>query len=318
MSDLLLPLSLYLFLSLLFFISIDAQSSNSVYPNCPSYNCGNINISYPFWRIGSETSTQFCGYPGFGINCSNNGDQRDIPIINLEYESYYIQNITYGTRSIILQDYDVFTAVHCPRMNHNITIKSLPFIFSDQNVNLSIHFNCNGVPHFAHEIPCLSSRTNKSCVNSVHSEPADFNWDAYSCDDNVIVTTVLDVFRSINELGIEFIRALRGGFELRWWEIEDCEMCENSDGRCGYNNDTREFMCFCSGGTTKTGQCKNGTCKLNPTFNPVLGIITKFGKIRILNRKVFGFAKSESQTKGAIGCEKISSFSKKIKEKLKF
>nr|KAJ0193866.1 hypothetical protein LSAT_V11C800446480 [Lactuca sativa] len=271
MSNLLLSLSLSLLLSLFFFISIDAQSSNSIYPNCPSYNCGNINISYPFWRIGSETSTQFCGYPGFGINCSSNGDQRDIPIIKLEYDSYYIQNITYGSRSIVLQDYDVFTAVDCPRVNHNISIENLHLNFSDQNVNLSIHFNCNGVPHFAHEIPCLSSRTNKSCVNSVHSEPPDFNWDEYSCDDDVIVTTVLDVFRSINELGIVFIRALRGGFELRWWEIDDCEMCENSDGRCGYNNGTKEFMCFCSNGTTTKGDCKgtftNATrFKLNLTF----------------------------------------------------
>ncbi|CAI9299794.1 unnamed protein product [Lactuca saligna] len=215
----------------------------------------------------SKTSYTISSHVHFGLDLNEDDaleleevirsmGQQDIPIINLEYESYYIQNITYGTRSIILQDYDVFTAVHCPRMNHNITIKSLPFIFSDQNVNLSIHFNCNRVPHFAHEILCLSSRTNKSCVNSVHSEPADFNWDAYSCDDDVSVTTVLDVFRSINELGIEFIRALRGGFELQWWEIEDCEMCENSDGRCGYNNDTREFMCFCSSGTSTKGDCK--------------------------------------------------------------
>ncbi|CAH1439388.1 unnamed protein product [Lactuca virosa] len=278
MSDLLLSLSISLFLSPLFFISIDAQSSNSTYPNCPSYNCGNINISYPFWRIGSETSTQFCGYPGFGINCSNDGDQRDIPTINLGNDSYYIQNIIYGRRSIVLIDYDVFTAVgpalDCPRVDHNISIESLPFNISDQNVNISIHFNCNGVPPFSHEIPCLSSRTNKSCVNSVHSEPANFNWDEYSCDDDVIVTTVLDVFPSTNGVGIEFSKALRGGFELRWWEIEDCEMCENSDGRCGYNNDTREFMCFCSSGTTTKGDCK-GTFtkttrfKLNPTFTSV-------------------------------------------------
>ncbi|KAL4573390.1 hypothetical protein LXL04_020193 [Taraxacum kok-saghyz] len=260
--------SLYLLTFPFFFIiSVAAQSSDSSYPNCLSYRCGNINISYPFWRIGSETTTQLCGYPGFGINCSYNGE-RSFPSITLGNDSYSIPNIIYERESIVLIDDDVSNAVSimdCPRVRHNITIGTLPFVFVNQNVNLSFHFNCTGVPDFASEIPCLSSPTNKSCVSRVDLEPQNFNWEEFSCDEEV-VTMALDVFGSESRLGTEFIGALRAGFELSWWRTEDCEKCEESRGLCGYNKNTTEFMCFCSDGTATLEHC-NGTFNKAPVFN---------------------------------------------------
>ncbi|KAL4573380.1 hypothetical protein LXL04_020183 [Taraxacum kok-saghyz] len=166
---------------------------------------------------------------------------------------------TVPTTSIVLIDDDVSNAVSimdCPRVRHNITIGTLPFVFVNQNVNLSFHFNCTGVPDFASEIPCLSSPTNKSCVNRVDSEPQNFNWEEFSCDEEV-VTMAFDVFGSESRLGTEFIGALRAGFELSWWKTEDCEKCEQSRGMCGYNKNTTEFMCFCSDGTATLEHCND-------------------------------------------------------------
>ncbi|KAI3515695.1 hypothetical protein L1887_14598 [Cichorium endivia] len=254
-----LSLALLLLFPFFFFISIAAQSNDTNFPGCFSYRCANINISYPFWRMDSETPTQYCGYEGFGINCSNNGEE-DVPIAYLGDDSYYVHNISYDPKWIALVDYDVSPVVPpdvCPRVRHNIDLGDMPFNFWGQNVNLSFHFNCTGVPYFAHEIKCLSNPTNKSCVHSLNEEPANFNWTEYSCDEAVL-TTVFDVFSSINALEPEFPRALRQGFELNWGRTEDCEKCEDSGGRCGYNSNTREHMCFCSGGKTTTGHC-NGT-----------------------------------------------------------
>ncbi|KAL4573382.1 hypothetical protein LXL04_020185 [Taraxacum kok-saghyz] len=159
MSVLLHTLSLSLIFPFFFFISVAAQSNDSSHPNCRSYRCGNINISYPFWRIGSETTTQFCGYRGFGINCSYHGEH-SFPSITLGNDSYFIQRIIYERESIVLID-DVVskaaTVPDCPRVRNNFSIGTLPFVFPDQNVNLSVHFICNGVPSFAREIPfnCL-------------------------------------------------------------------------------------------------------------------------------------------------------------------
>ncbi|XP_042752992.1 LEAF RUST 10 DISEASE-RESISTANCE LOCUS RECEPTOR-LIKE PROTEIN KINASE-like 1.2 isoform X1 [Lactuca sativa] len=248
-----LSLSLLLF-PFFFFISIAAQSNDTRYPSCLSYNCANITISYPFWRLDSEIPTQFCGYEGFGINCSNN-----VPIVYFGSDSYYIPSISYESKSIVLVDYDVspvVPAVACPRVRHSIDWGDLPFNFWGQNVNLSFHFNCTGVPYFAREIGCLSNLTNKSCVNSLNFEPENFNWTVYSCDD-AVVTTVFDVFSSAMELETEFSRALRQGFEVKWGRTEDCEKCEESGGRCGHNNSTTELMCFCSGGAITMGHCKD-------------------------------------------------------------
>lgn len=140
----------------------------------------------------------------------------------------------------------------------------MPFNFWGQNVNLSFHFNCTGVPDFAREIPCLSTSTNKSCVNDLNYEPENFSWTVYSCDDEV-VTTVFDVFSSTMALETEFSRALRQGFELKWGRMEDCQKCEESGGRCGHNNSTTELMCFCSGGAITMGHCK-GTFVETPRF----------------------------------------------------
>ncbi|KAL4573389.1 hypothetical protein LXL04_020192 [Taraxacum kok-saghyz] len=259
-------LTLSLLFPFFFFISVAAQSNDSTYPICRSYRCGNINISYPFWRIGSETTTHFCGYPGFGINCSDDGEP-SFPSITLGNDSYLIHNINYERESIFLIDDEVSNGVSfvgCPRVRHNISIGTLPFVFPDQNVNLSVRFNCNGVPSFAREIPCLSSPTNKSCVNRVNSEPPDFNWDEFSCDKDVVVTTVLELYAQ-SRLGTAFIGALREGFELRWESMEDCEKCEESRGRCGFNKNRTEIMCFCSDGTSTFEHCK-GTFSKTPIF----------------------------------------------------
>ncbi|KAI3680391.1 hypothetical protein L2E82_50377 [Cichorium intybus] len=263
MSHLLHSLSLSLLLLLFpffFFISIAAQSNDTNFPGCFAYKCANTTISYPFWRLDGEPATQYCGYEGFGINCDNYGGTPEIPIAYLGRDSYYAPSISYESKRIVLVDYDVSPVVppvDCPRVRHDIDLGNLPFNFWGQNVNLSFHFNCTGVPSFAHEIPCLSTPTNKSCVHSLTFEPENFDWTQYSCDEEVL-TTVLDVFNVTRPMEKEFRRALRQGFELKWGRTEDCEKCEVSGGRCGYNRNTREDMCFCSGGKTTTGHC-NGT-----------------------------------------------------------
>ncbi|KAI3780269.1 hypothetical protein L2E82_10242 [Cichorium intybus] len=249
-----------------------AQSNDSSYPSCLSYNCANITISYPFWRIHGETPTQYCGYEGFGINCSNYGGGPEIPIAYLGNDSYYAHNISYESKSIILVDYDVAPVVpvdDCPRVRHNIDLGDLLFNFWGQNVNLSFHFNCTGVPSFSHEIQCLSNPSNKSCVHSLNDEPENFNWTEYSCDEEV-VTTVMDVFSTTTALETQFRGALMQGFELKWGRTEYCEICEWSGGRCGHNSITREDMCFCSAGKTATGYCIGYILSFKSAFNLLL------------------------------------------------
>ncbi|KAI3812639.1 hypothetical protein L1987_17350 [Smallanthus sonchifolius] len=242
----------------IFFSMVLAQSTNSSYPNCPSYNCSNILITYPFWRLDDESTSQFCGYEGFGINCSAI-NETELPNINLGGAPYHVQNIYYNTSIISLVDYDVSNIIHvpndCPRVRHAIDLGALPFNFLPSNVNISFHFNCTGYPSFANAIPCLYYNESRASVNVMSSETESFDWSVYSCEEEVVTTVLREaIYVSESHQGIDYVRGLRRGFELNWWSVEDCRKCEESKGRCGRNNGTTELMCFCSDGTN---QCYN-------------------------------------------------------------
>ncbi|OIW03626.1 hypothetical protein TanjilG_22283 [Lupinus angustifolius] len=84
-----------------------ANNSNDTSPtSCPSHDCGNgVPIRYPFWRrsITTTTTTTACGYPDFGLECSNDGQ----PIFKLPTDTYYVKDINYETNSITLVDMDI-------------------------------------------------------------------------------------------------------------------------------------------------------------------------------------------------------------------
>ncbi|KAJ9550677.1 hypothetical protein OSB04_014722 [Centaurea solstitialis] len=274
------PPFLFPLLPLLFpclFISIAAQSN----PTCPSSEfCGEISIKYPFWKIDDD-QTQHCGYQGFGINCSTiNGT--DHPMMKIGNNSYYVRQIIYDVQRVILVD-DYVSPIEivsqpnrnsCPTVRDNIDFHSLPLNFTEYNVNLSFHFNCNGIPNFATELPCPESNSGgrKSCVNVMSPETEDFDWSSYSCTEDVVKTVMNNSDLYADRLGREYGLALSRGFELKWGSLETCSKCEKSDGRCGYNNSTQESMCFCRDGRTTTDHCNRVSISIF-TAMPLLIII---------------------------------------------
>ncbi|KAF5756376.1 putative wall-associated receptor kinase, galacturonan-binding domain-containing protein [Helianthus annuus] len=252
------PILLLLLLLPLFFITMLAQSNNSTYPYCPSINCGNVTVSYPFWTINNESLSQFCGYDGFGINCSYNGNQR-IPQISFGGDSYYVQSINYELGTIFLADYDVSPVVvipnNCPRVRHNINLGTLPLDFTTSSVNLSFHFDCDECPSFATEISCLDRDAGKACLEVMSNSTEEKDWDVYSCDQEVVTTVFGSNIDRFPNLSTNFGRVLEKGFGLRWKKMDGCDKCEESEGRCGRSN-TTGFVCFCSDGTTSKGGCK--------------------------------------------------------------
>ncbi|KAI7749606.1 hypothetical protein M8C21_030119 [Ambrosia artemisiifolia] len=198
-------------------------------------------------------ASQFCGYHGFGIKCS----EHNISEISLGSDLYHVKEILYDNfKSIILIDKDVDTPLglrpnDCPRLQHGINLETLPLNFSMYNVNLSFHYNCNGSPPFATEMQCSGDPKKKSYVHVVN-RTEETDWDVYMCDHEV-ETTVLNnqLDRSLDLL--KFDELLRNGFELQWRSMDACEKCEESGGWCGHHDG---LLCFCSDGTTSRGDCK--------------------------------------------------------------
>ncbi|XP_063947547.1 LEAF RUST 10 DISEASE-RESISTANCE LOCUS RECEPTOR-LIKE PROTEIN KINASE-like 1.2 isoform X8 [Daucus carota subsp. sativus] len=245
-------------LLLLLFYSSIFINPNAQNP-CPSRTCNGVEIKYPFWQIDETTSAQFCGYPGFGLNCSN--PSKD-PVLSLPKDSYSVPQINYKNNTLTLIDTDVFQ-VQCPRVRHNFTSETLPIYQTPQDSNITFYFNCSSPPPIpSTEVDCLASKTsqNKSYVVEVTTtESRGFEGWYEICEEKVdVVVKKAEIER--NEAGLVegFGKALNEGFLLDWKILSECNECEESKGRCGYNNIAKEFLCFCEDNTTRTN---NQSCR---------------------------------------------------------
>ncbi|XP_060169878.1 LEAF RUST 10 DISEASE-RESISTANCE LOCUS RECEPTOR-LIKE PROTEIN KINASE-like 2.1 [Lycium barbarum] len=243
--------SSFFLVSLLLLFSIFINSSradDTSFANCPSSTCKNgLEISYPFWRLDSHNppppppSSQYCGYPGFGIFCSEK-DQ----ILRISEDSFYVKEINYSNHSLTLVDIDALDSRVCPRVHHNLTIDDdLPLVYSELDMNLTFYYNCTGsLPDPTRTLDCLNSGGNKSYLYVEDYEPKDLNW-YRTCDKKVVVPVTKGGWTG--ELGA----AMDEGFVLHWENATECRKCEASDGRCGYDNLTQESLCFYKDGTIK-------------------------------------------------------------------
>ncbi|OIT29313.1 leaf rust 10 disease-resistance locus receptor-like protein kinase-like 1.2 [Nicotiana attenuata] len=252
----------FVFLLLLLFINSSGANTNTSFAYCPSSICHGRNISYPFWSLDSfnSTSPQYCGYPGFGIQCS-----QIYPILNISNDSFFVKEIDYTTYSLTLVDIDALIDNRdCPRPHHNLTLGDLPLKYSKLDMNLTFYFNCIDLLSSGRSLDCLNSGGNKSYLYVEDNEPDDLNWSGI-CEKKV-VAVVMDSGLTRESLGAAtgeeltkgLVAAMDGGFVLDWRIATECGKCEASDGRCGYNNSTHESLCYCKDGTVTFDHC-NGT-----------------------------------------------------------
>ncbi|XP_059639528.1 LEAF RUST 10 DISEASE-RESISTANCE LOCUS RECEPTOR-LIKE PROTEIN KINASE-like 2.1 [Cornus florida] len=252
---------LFLLASSLFFTSY-GNDTDSFATNCPWHFCGGVNISYPFWLKDTTTLNHSCGYRGLGLNCSS----PDELILNLpNNEAYFVRSINYDENTLTLVDMDVTTNLTCPRARQNITLdtSTVPLFHSQLDLNISFYFHCSDYPTSnVSPIGCLGSGVNESYVFVDGTEPDGVDWYHY-CEEKVMTKVLEAEINNGSDLINRFGGAMNDGFVLDWVTVTECVACEASHGRCGYNNLTRELLCFCSDGTTNTQHCKKG--KLSTT-----------------------------------------------------
>ncbi|XP_016512979.2 LEAF RUST 10 DISEASE-RESISTANCE LOCUS RECEPTOR-LIKE PROTEIN KINASE-like 1.2 isoform X2 [Nicotiana tabacum] len=248
-----------LLLLLPLFSSVKSSANDDAPSNtyCPKHNCNGVEVSYPFWRLDNYNATapQYCGYPGFGINCSVSHSQ-PYPILHLPGDAFYVKNIDYETNSLTLVDIDVFD-VPCPRARHNLTLEHLPLDYSNSDLKLTFYFNCTKSIPQAYPAECLIKPGGKASYFYVGeiSEPEDLAWFGI-CEEKVVAAvTERGSFQNNDWIG-GFGGAMGEGFVLDWRSASECGKCEDSHGRCGFNNSTQDLLCFCKDGTVKFDHCK--------------------------------------------------------------
>ncbi|OIW03629.1 hypothetical protein TanjilG_22286 [Lupinus angustifolius] len=233
-------------------------ANNSNDTSCPSHDCGNgVPIRYPFWRrsITTTTTTTACGYPDFGLECSNDGQ----PIFKLPTSTYYVKDINYETNSITLVDMDIVNQ-SCPRAKNNISLETFPLVYSPLDLNISFYFNCSSsYTSSADPISCMkNSERKQSFVYFSGNETDDYDWHAY-CQEKIVVT-VLKNDHEIQSGGLitGFGAAMNNGFVLDWMKAGECAECAGSGGFCGYDQTNNQFMCICKYDSILAKSCKKG------------------------------------------------------------
>ncbi|KEH27004.1 wall-associated kinase-like protein [Medicago truncatula] len=225
-------------ITIILFLVTTVQSINPKFEACTPQTCGKgPSIKYPFWIPFQQDS--FCGYPQFEITCMNNN-----PILKTSNYDLLVKNISYSNSSFIASNLDVYEE-NCPAPMYNYSLDQTPFTYSFENSNLSFFYNCTTEPidYPTYEIECATNATHYSFA-VFHKEALEHkNYSLNECQFMVNAPLVLNTnvnFTSL--LKMNYIDVLKMGSVLNW-TAPDCQHCEKSGGRCGFDN--YKFICFC-------------------------------------------------------------------------
>ncbi|KAI4350946.1 hypothetical protein L6164_005348 [Bauhinia variegata] len=213
-------------------------SVNPKFEACTPRSCGNgPTIKYPFWIPHDQD--YFCGYPHFEVSCNNKN-----PILKISNNEYLIKNISYSNSSFLAANIAVYEE-NCPAPMYNYSFDQTPFTYSSENAIISFFYNCTTEPvdYPTYEVDCAKNVSHYSFA-VFHKEALEHkNYTLNECQFMVNAPVRMnDAVNFTSLLRMNYTEILKMGFVLNW-TAPDCERCEKSGGRCGF--DDYKFLCFC-------------------------------------------------------------------------
>ncbi|KAH0452979.1 hypothetical protein IEQ34_017303 [Dendrobium chrysotoxum] len=217
------------FLSSLLLTSVSADKP--YLQNCQPKSCGNlINVSFPFWF--QNLQPDYCGYPAFELRCEDG-----TPKLSMPEEDYHVLNISYEKRTVNVLMERFASMDTCRLPYYNVSFGLTPFTISSLNRELVFVYNCSAEKPGFLQINCHNNRSYAYLGGTYHIEESEGLFG--SC-----FSVVMPVLSSPEPEVKKYPELLADGFLLNW-TAPDCSECVKSNGQCGYNNDTRNFMCIC-------------------------------------------------------------------------
>ncbi|KAG2710709.1 hypothetical protein I3760_04G041000 [Carya illinoinensis] len=223
--------------------------SDERYLNCSeTFSCaGILGLGYPFW--GSPNRPEYCGYPGFELNCSG-----DAPQLNVSDMYYRVLEINGAARSLKVARVDYWNTT-CPASYANTTIdRSTLFAHTSATTNLTLYYRCfsanvnlpsaDGFP-----FTCAGDANGFTNYYSSSSTASTINSLLELCENNVNVPVSTEAGSTLTtEDALK--EAIDGGFTLGWNANNSmCDRCNGSGGLCGFNTSTNAFACLCKTGS---------------------------------------------------------------------
>ncbi|KAL3748818.1 hypothetical protein ACJRO7_009972 [Eucalyptus globulus] len=169
-----------------------------------------------------------------------------IPILTFSDSEFIIKDIFYANHLFLLVNALEYQE-SCGALPCNISLERTPFNLSSTNANFFFYYNCTSQPaDYTYLVSCASNSTHGSFaflpVEALHSTE---NYSFISSCDSPISAPV-DVNADFYSLiSMNYSKVMKMGFLLSWTAI-NCSDCEESEGRCGFKNDS--FVCFCQDG----------------------------------------------------------------------
>ena len=124
----------------------------------------------------------------------------------------------------------------------NLTFPINMFNLAHSQTDVRVFFGCDSTklpstPQ-GNKIGCFAENETSSVV-ALYADDKNASSVSQNCRDEVVYATVENGVKG----GIE--ESLRNGFRLNWI-ASDCNECNSTGGRCGFDNDIYSFRCYCS------------------------------------------------------------------------
>ncbi|KAL1531853.1 LEAF RUST 10 DISEASE-RESISTANCE LOCUS RECEPTOR-LIKE PROTEIN KINASE-like 2.1 [Salvia divinorum] len=279
-------------LSLFIISSKICHGADYRYEACAPANCGNgPNISYPFFLPSQQRQQSYCGFPGFAINCSSSGS----PLLHLSEKEYVIEDISYHNQSVHVVDAAALSSSNCTVYSgRNTTLPAGIFNYAGGE-DFLLFSGCGNVTGelLRYQVACYSSATvpdpggsrapastnapsatiiggssTTSSISSLTNSLAMYGGNgnlgraAGTCAESVAVHAELNEDEGGDEV-VDVAAVLRRGFAMNWTAAaSDCSACQESAGRCGFDESSNRFRCFCRDGP-RSRRCGPGRTILN-------------------------------------------------------
>ncbi|XP_027770089.1 LEAF RUST 10 DISEASE-RESISTANCE LOCUS RECEPTOR-LIKE PROTEIN KINASE-like 1.4 isoform X2 [Solanum pennellii] len=251
--------SLFTLFSSLVLFHVPRGSSNpdEFYQTCgKTYTCGNIKgLSYPFMSVNDPS---FCGYPGFELNCNQDGSTT----MEMENIKYRVLNVLPTTQTIRILREDIMKST-CPVDLVNTTLDYSIFDYASGYTNLTFLYDCPVASDFAEMDGTFTCRNSK--YHNVFVLPGAVG--PGKCDASVTVPVPQMSAGNVGSLNTSGLaQVLQEGFDIRWkLESKTCSKCIQDKGRCGYDEYSKQTTCFCPGPPYASSSCPVATFGL-PTY----------------------------------------------------
>ncbi|CAK9150673.1 unnamed protein product [Ilex paraguariensis] len=242
------------------------RPDNQEYAACDNlFQCANIsNLGYPF---SGQTRPSYCGHPGFQLNC-----QGSVPLITILSMDYRVLAIDNQTQTLTVAREDMWNN-NCPTLLYNTTMDFTIFKYASNQQNVSLHYECTGLPGQTPSLPnqfdCPGNGTTSSISYFVMGDTSNSNINLVTCNSSVLVPVNPVSTLALSSPSASMINlraALAGGFQLQWDANDtNCKQCIQSRGLCGSSNsDSTSFACYCADGpyplTCNNTQPGTGRC----------------------------------------------------------